>query len=236
MGMPSVYAVATANSGTTALLVAMPAGTVANDILVMFLENQDATGIGSVTGFSPILAQYVNTGTATRLTALWKRAVGGDTSVSVPDPGDHVSARVVGVRGCVTSGNPWNVTSNASDLTANTSVSIPGATTTAADCLVLAAFSTGTDVAANSTTHVSGWANASLANVTEQVDNWYTTGLGGGIGVASGEKAAAGAYGATTATIAAADFKAMMTIALQGAGAAAAAVTPPRRRGPNYRR
>jgi hypothetical protein len=212
--MPTVYAVGAVASGTAGVSPGLPSGTVADDILVLLLENEDATAVGTVTGYTDIQTAFASTGTVTRLTVRWKRAVAGETAPSVPDPGDHVVARIIGVRGCIPSQNPVNISTFGTELVSDTSVSIPGATTTRNDCLVIAAFSTGTDVA--STTHVTSWANASLVNVTEQVDNWVVDGLGGGFGAMSGQKAVAGAYSATTATCTTANFKALVSFALRG--------------------
>ncbi|HTE59541.1 MAG TPA: hypothetical protein VK631_04275, partial [Solirubrobacteraceae bacterium] len=211
---PVVRAVGTVASGTGDITPGLPAGTVADDILIMYVEtNNEAValpdGWAHVDG-SPVL---VASGTTTRLTVLWKRAVTGETAPTITDPGDHAVARIVGVSGCVTSGNPWNVTAAGTELVSDTSASIPGATTTVNNCLILAAVATGTDVA--STAHASAFTNASLTGVTELVDNWVVDGTGGGLAVASGVKVSPGAYSATTATVVTANFKALMSIALR---------------------
>jgi hypothetical protein len=109
---------------------------------------------------------------------------------------------------------PWNVTPvGGVDTTSDTSGSIPGTTTTAADCLIVLLCSTSNN--ATSTTNFSGWSNANLANVTERTDNSNTAGLGGGHGMATGELAAAANYGNTSVTLAASSLKGMMSIALE---------------------
>jgi hypothetical protein len=222
MGMPTPYAVGIAASGTTgAITPGIPAGTDANDILILLHEMDPAlnpAALGAVTGYSEVLNSPSSQtgGLPTRLTVRWHRATGPESgTVSCPAVANHQSARIIGVRGCVTSGNPWNQTAASLESVSDTSVSIDGLTTTAPDCLVLAAFTTGTDVA--STTHVGTWANASLANVAEQVDNWVSSGTGGGIGAATGEKATAGVVDPTTAVLVTANFKAQFCLALQGA-------------------
>lgn len=215
MGMPTVYAVGTVASGIAGVTPGLPAGTVADDILILLLENQDATAVGTVTGYSVIQAPFASTGTATRLDVRWKRAVAGEAAPSVPDPGDHVVARIIGVRGCINGPtSPVHTSNFGTELVADTTVSIPGATTTKPNCLIIAAFSTGTDVA--STAHASAWANAALGSVTERVDNWVIDSGGGGFGACSGTMAVAGNYGATTATCVTANFKALVSIALIG--------------------
>jgi hypothetical protein len=220
VALPTVVAVGTVASGTTTATPGLPAGLAADDVMVMLVETQNQTvtppaGWALITGTQVIVA----TGTVTQLAALWRRAVAGDSAPVLTGTTDHVVARIIAVRGCASNGNPWNITASATELVADTTVSIPGATTTVDDCLILAAFSTGTDVA--STTHATAWTNASLGSVTEQMDNWVVDGGGGGFGMATGTKVAKGAYTATTATVTTANFKALISIALQ-------APTPPK--------
>jgi hypothetical protein len=225
MGMPSVYAVGLAASGLGAVTPGIPTGTDANDVLILLMESDpvlDPAAIGAVTGYAEVLNSPSSQtgGLPTRLTVRWHRATGAESgTVSVPDAGNHVVARIIGFRGCVTSGDPWNQTAASLNNTTATAVSIDGLTTTAADCMILSAFTTGQDVAL--TTNVIGWANASLTNVAERVDDWSAAGTGGGIGAATGEKATAGAVAATTATLTTGNFKAQFCMALQGAVAAA---------------
>lgn len=218
MPMPTVVAVGTVTSGTAAITPALPTGWAANDIILLPVETENQV-VTPPTGWAIATSGQVivSTGTITRLTVLWRRAVAGMTAPTVTDPGDHAVGRTIAIRGCVTVGNPWNITASATETLSDTSVSCPGLTTTAPDCLIVNVFSTGTDVA--STTHVSGWTNASLTSVTERMDNWVSAGLGGGIGMATGGKATAGAVSATTATIITANFKALFTIAMQGVAA-----------------
>jgi hypothetical protein len=214
MPMPTVYAVGTVASGIAGATPGLPAGTVADDILVLLIENEDAGAVGTVTGYTDIQTSFAASGVVTRLSLRWKRATAGEAAPSVPDPGDHVVARIIGVRGCPPGGSPVNVSFQSTELVADTTVSIPGGVTTKPDCLIIAAFSTGTDVA--STAHASAWVNASLGSVTEQVDNWVIDGLGGGFGAASGTLALPGTYAATTATVVTANFKALVSAAFQG--------------------
>jgi len=231
MPMPTVFAVGAAASSTGAAITpGIPAGTVADDVLILLHEMDpvlSAAALGAVTGYAEVTGSPSSQtgGLPTRLTVRWHRATGAESgTVSCPAVTNHHIARIVGVRGCVTSGDPWNQTAASLENVSDTSVSVDGLTTTVADCLVLAAFTTGQDVA--STANVGTWANASLAGVAEQVDNWTSSGTGGGIGAATGEKATAGAVAATTAVLVTANFKAQFCLALRGAAAATA--SPPR--------
>jgi hypothetical protein len=227
--MPSVYAVGTVASSTGAAIApGIPAGTDANDCLFLLHEMDpvlNAAALGAVTGFAEVLNSPSSQtgGLPTRLTVRWHRATGPESgTVSCPAVTNHQVARIIGVRGCVTSGNPWNQTAASLESVSDTSVSIDGLTTTAIDCLILAAFTTGAD---SNTSQISAgtWANASLANpaVAEQVGNWTLSGTGGGIGAATGGKEAAGVVSPTTVTLTTANFKAQFCMALQGAVAAA---------------
>jgi hypothetical protein len=238
MAMPTVVGVGAAGSTTTTMTLAYPGGytAVADDIAVSFIETE-SEAVTPPTNWGPVTNVTVSSGTITRLSAIWRRLTASEASPLIADPGNHMVGQMIILRGCVTTGNPWDIFGTSTELVADSSVSIPGVTTTVANCLILQAFSTGQDVA--TTTGVTGtWANAALVNVTERMDNWAIAGLGGGFAMASGEKAVAGATGAMTATMTAslaANFKALMTIAFKGA-TAGPAVRPKQRRQPRQPR
>jgi hypothetical protein len=224
--MPLVYAVGAVASSLGGIITpAIPAGTDANDVCLLLHEMDpvlSAAVLGAVTGYADVVNSPVSQtgGLPTRLTARWHLATGPESgTVSVPAVTNHHAARIIGIRGCVTGGNPWNVTAAGLQNDALTTVTFPTLTTTADNCLILNAVTTGTDVA--STAHISAFTNAGLVSIVERVDNWVSSGTGGGIGAATGEKATAGAVAATTATLVTGNFKAMLTIAFQGSQAPA---------------
>jgi hypothetical protein len=216
--IPFFVSVGLAASGTGAITPGLAPGIQAGDILLIPVQTGNQTvsnpsGYGQ-TGDSP---QGTGTGgapTACALTMLWKRAVVVEAAPSIADPGDHALAQMLAIRGCVATGNPWDVTSGDVLASQSTSVSIPGDTTTVANCLVVVAVANQTDT---TTPQTSGYANANLANLTERIDVNTTAGTGAGIAVATGEKAAAGAYAATTATLAAASTQARISVTLKPA-------------------
>lgn len=218
MPAPFVTGVGAVASGVGAISPGLPSEVWDADLLLMFLENQDTTAVPVVSGWSDVTGSpvYASTGTPTRLTCRWKRAAGGETAPTVADAGDHLIGRIIGIRGAALQGNPWNITAAATDLTATTAVSIPGAVPTLPDTLVVAAVSTGTDATA---AQISGaFTNANLTGLTTQVNNWTNSGGGGGLAVATGAYAGSGSsYGATTATLATANFKACLSIAIRPA-------------------
>jgi hypothetical protein len=121
---------------------------------------------------------------------------------------------MIAIRGAAASGDPWNVTAGGVEATSDTSASIPGATTTVDNTLVVVAVS-GSLPDATSTAVFSGWANANLTSLTERTDNGDKSNNGGALGVATGVKATAGAIGNTTVTHSAAAVKGMMSIAIK---------------------
>lgn len=219
MALPTFVNVGTSQSAATAITPGMPASVLANDILLLFIETADQaiTVSGGTETWTEVTGSPVSVAGLTRLTVFWARASqDAPTSPTTSDSGDHQTGRIMAVRGCVTSGNPWDVTSTGTEAVSDTSGSITGLTTTVQDCLVVAAMAVDAPTA-NGTTNFSAWANTDLANVTERIDNTSNQGNGGGIGAATGDRAVPGTVGATTVTLANAAQKAFMTIALKPA-------------------
>jgi hypothetical protein len=218
MAAPTVVGVSAANAnGIGAITPAFPTSytAVANDVAITFLESESADTVTAPTGWALAPAQTVSTGTTTKLTPIWKRLVGGDTAPTIADAGDHLIGRMMIVRGCVTSGNPWNNIGGTTELVADATVSIPAIVTSADDCLIVAAFGTGQDIA--STAGATGWANPTLDGLVERMDDWTTSGTGGGFAVATGVSARAGGVAPTTCTLSlASNFKTLIVIALAG--------------------
>lgn len=218
MALPTFQAAGTEASGTTSCTPAWPTHQ-ADDIGLLFVETSGTAAPAAPSGWTQVTdsPQYADGGagaTRTRLSVFWRRAAGSSESTpTVTTDVNHVIAQILTFRGCITSGDPWDVTAgDNTGATTSTSVSIPGDTTTVADCLIVAACCSVFDTA---TDQFSSWANGDLANVTEQADAFTATGNGGGFGVATGEKASAGAYGATTATLANAANQGRISIALK---------------------
>lgn len=217
MTLPTVVGVGTVASGTGDVVPGLPSGWAANDIHLMVMEQSPVNNFGSPpSGWVLVTNCQQKAGSAATdglIQVWWRRAVSGDTDPTVTDTINHTSARILGVRGCVTSGDPWDVSNGGTDAVSTNALSITGNTTTLADCLVVLFAGTGTDV--DSTAEWSLFVNTDLANLTERMDNYNSQGNGGGFTCATGEKASAGAYGATTAVIATAGTKAFCTIALK---------------------
>jgi hypothetical protein len=220
---PMFVAAGAVASGTVAITPVLPSGIATNDILLLSLETANqAISIANQNGgtWTAVTNSPQSTGTAgstsaTRLTVFWSRYNGTQGAPTTSDSGDHQLGRIIAVRGAVASGNPWDVTAGGVEAVSDTSGSIPGATTTVANTLVVTAIATSYDPYSNSTAFFSSWANSNLTSLTERTDNAQTTGNGGGLGIATGTKATTGAYGNTAVTCASSSYKAMMSIAIK---------------------
>ena len=118
----------------------------------------------------------------------------------VTDPGDHVYGRILTFRGVTANGNPWDVTAGGVKATASTTTTFGTVTTGVANELIVLAASRDND---STSAAWSSWTNTGTPAIglTERSDGGTTSGNGGGIGVATGIKAAAGAIGSSTATV-----------------------------------
>jgi hypothetical protein len=182
--------------------------------------NQNQPTLNTANGFNTTPLIDVIVGDLTRLTVFWCRATSNAQAAPSVSPSgagasgtrDHSHAYISVWRGCIATGNPWDVTATSSNATASTSVSAPAVTTTVADCAVLNIITRDNDSAAAA---FSAWANASLAGYAELADTGTANGNGGGIGLASGTRATAGAVVAAAATCSASVARASATIALK---------------------
>jgi len=213
----------TFTAGTGAITPPYPAGMVANDVclLVVTSENQaisltTANGFVEVPTWSPQSAGTAATNPGSRLAVFWKRTVGGDSAPVVADSGNNTEGRIHCFSGIITSGNPWDTGAGGNDSAANdTTGTIPGSTTTVANTLVVLIISTSYN--GTSTAQFASWTNGDLTNLLERSDNSNTANLGGGHGMATGEKANAGSYTTTTVTLANTSYKGAISLALKPA-------------------
>ena len=214
----AVVGVGTQQNSASFITPPYPGGytAIANHIALTFVESGSADTVTPPTNWVTLGSVNVTTGSfPTKLSVLWRRLTASEAAPTIADAGDHMVGQMMVVSGCVTSGNPWEALSQTTELTADTSVSIPGGTTTVNGALWIAVFGTGQDVASTNGVNAT-WANASLTNLTERMDIWTSTGGGGGFAMVTGEKATAGAVSATTATLTlTANFKTLISFALK---------------------
>jgi hypothetical protein len=212
--LPTFVAAGTAANGAGDITPGLPAGWAKNDILLIFVESDVADPAPAVpSGYAHVTGSSVST-TGTRLTVFWKRATAVEAAPVLLDVGNHLLARMIAVRGCRTTDNPWEITTTSVEAVSDTSGSASGPTTTQANTFIVIAATSDFDPGADDTAGYSAFTNAALGSLTEQIDNRAAVGNGGTLGVATGTKATAGAVGATTYTLANAGNKAHLVIAL----------------------
>lgn len=194
------------------------------DVLLLFIAtaSQNVTVSGGNQTWTEVTNSPQSVGSVgssgAQLTVFWARR--GATSPTMPtvgDSGNHQMGIVLAFRSCTSSGVPYNVTAGDTESgDIDTSGSIPGATTTAANTLIVAAIATALPDSSTSDTNLSGWTNANLGSLTERADETTSSGNGSGLGVATGTYAGPGDYGTTSVTTSTNTAKAMMSIALVG--------------------
>ncbi len=197
----------------------IPAGTAAGDILLLFVESENETvTLSTANGFT-LVATPTGTGTASatdavRITAFWKRAVGGDSAPVVADAGDHVATRILRFSGVKASGDPWNGTPTWTvDAVSDTTLDAAGPTTTVTNCMVVIAAA---NVIDTNTAQTLSFSNGNLSSLGPSGfgDNTQQ-GTGGGFNVGTGIKGSAGAVGNTTVTYGTATQKSILVMALE---------------------
>jgi hypothetical protein len=212
--LPTFVAAGTAANGAGDITPGLPAGWAKNDILLLFAESDVADPAPAApAGYAHVTGSSVST-TGTRLTVFWKRATAVEADPVLLDVGNHLLARMIAVRGCCITDNPWEITTTSVESVSDTSGSASGPTTTQANTFIVIAATSDFDPGADDTAGYSAFTNAALGSLTERIDNRAAVGNGGTLGVATGTKATAGAVGATTYTLANAGNKAHLVIAL----------------------
>jgi DNA-binding beta-propeller fold protein YncE/fibronectin type 3 domain-containing protein len=220
--VPTYVGAGNISSGTGTITPSLPSGLASGDVLLLFVETANqAVSISNPNGgaWAEVAGSPQGTGSAggtsaTRLTVFWSRYNGTQGNPTVSDSGNHQIARMIAIRGAAAAGDPWDVTAGGIETTSDTSASIPGVTTTVDNTLVVVAVA-GSLPDANGTANFSAWSNANLANLTERTDDTRNSGNGGALGIATGEKATAGATGNTAVTHASAAIKGLITIAIK---------------------
>ena len=229
MAAPTFVSIGTADNGVGALSVPWGAGHQADDIGLLCVQTANQT-VATPAGWTPVGSSGVGTAGASGATAVWvfwKRATSTtEANVAVSDPGDHARGRIIVLRGCETSGSPFNgsvVTGTVASPTTAVSIAMP--TTSVAECYAIAICANATLATSNQTT-VGAWANAALESDFTRIINGNTnTGVGGGYDGAGGTKLAAGAIGNTTSTLNTASAQALISFALMPPQAGGGSVT-----------
>src|SRR5947209_1894116 len=114
MALPFFQAAGTKVASGGSIAVPWPAH-LADDIALLFVVTSAQTAsLSTPNGFvqvdSQLLVGTANTVGSVGLSVWWKRAVGGDANPTVADSGDHQICQMLVFRGCIGSGNPWELT------------------------------------------------------------------------------------------------------------------------------
>jgi hypothetical protein len=134
-----------------------------------------------------------------KLHVWWKRAASAsEASVATGSTTDHLVARLFTFRGCVTTGNPYNVTTTGAKTTSSTTATVPALVTTVNDTLITMVVGRPSDNAFTFNFDVP--VNANLTELDEAGEGATSLGNGGGFVVSYGVKATAGNTGTSTIT------------------------------------
>src|SRR5438067_3184206 len=227
----------TPSSGTGAVTPSVPAGVATNDILLCCVQSSNqAISVPTNSGAgAPTWTEVTNSpqsiGTAAsagavRLAVFWLRYNGTSLgTVTVADSGNHTIARIQYYRGCITSGNPWDVTAGQTETGTTTTATFPSLTTTVSNTLIVFVAANAVD---SNTSQATGMAanrnltrNVGISGTETIVANSIisgntNSGTGGGIDAGCGNLAAVGSTGTfkTSMTGSSANY-AEMSIALK---------------------
>lgn len=134
-----------------------------------------------------------------KLHVWWKRAASAaEGTVATGAATDHIVARLCTFRGCVTTGNPWNVTTTGTKTTASNTATVPSLTTTLDDTLITMIVGRPDD--SSSVVHFGVPVNAGLTGLGEATEAGTINGNGGGFVVSYGIKDLPGSTGTSTLT------------------------------------
>lgn len=207
MAAPTRGALGVAVKGAAVALTPTSPATALNEIEVLLCADAHETVVFTdQSGFvqfthSPQGQGTVGGSSSSGLAAFWRRATGpGMASPVIAAAANHRVARIITLFGCITVGDPYDIDNGDATSGATTAITIPGALTTVAECLVLAIIADHVDSAANKVT------GGTFTNVDlDSLSQWDFTrgnavGNGSGFAFATGIKTGAGLYGNTTAT------------------------------------
>lgn len=217
MAAPTTIAWGSLAGGTGDVTPTVPGGTQLNDVLLLMVESYAADSAPSTpSGYSLLTSSITSSGTGTRLTVFWKRHSGSESNPTIADTGDHQVAIILPVRGCRTSGNPWDAVATDVKSVASTSLTWPSVTTTVNEALVVYIATASQDLSTNQFDlgSTGDFTNATLTGTTHLFGGGTISGNGGGFGVNTGVKEMAGATGTSTQTMENSGENAMVVISM----------------------
>ncbi len=195
----------------------LPAGTTAGDLLLLYVET--AFEFGTVPGdwtfdTSDSLGASAGAAGVTTLQLYYKIAGSSETAPSLGDAGNHTCAVILGFTG-VDGGTQLDAASGHANAPSSTSVTWTSGlvTSVTAGAMFVVAVSNATDTAtaqgSDTLTNANITFTPGIGNASGTTAN-STAGVGGGMSIYYGIRAAAGALGTTTGTIATASGQALI--------------------------
>ena len=205
-----------AGSGSS-LTLTWPAH-VADDVGLIVIETSGAsTTLSPPSGWTNVPSTPVidvATTAGSTLYVWWKRAESSsEATVATGATGDHIVTRLFTFRGCVTTGNPWDVTTTGTKTTASIVATVPALTTTVDNTLITMVVGRPDD--SLSTNHFGVPVNVNLTSLQERGESGTSLGNGGGFVVSTGIKVVAGNTGTSTLTKSASTTDTYVVLALK---------------------
>lgn len=190
----SYVGIGTSSASVGSIDVGMPPSSADGDLLILLVETSNVP-IASITDWTKLTSFGVGSAgtTGVALDVFW-RFKSGNTAVTVADSGDHTLGVILAFRD-VDQTSPIYAHSMSGSATSATSRTLPSVNTDSANSIVVNVLALTEDSA--STAIASSWTNTNTSP-TEIFDRSVSIGNGGGIAVAYGTLASAGASGTTT--------------------------------------
>lgn len=194
---------------------ALPGGWAENDILLILCESNASDAVTAPSGYAHVTGSPV-VGADTQLSVFWKRATSSESDPTIADPGDHIYAQMVAIRGATTTGDPLSVGTSGT-ASANATIVFPSLASVAFNDFVIAVASTGRD---SSTTVTSPFTTVDPDQLAFLEDHGQTSSQGGGGGIlwAAGLSEAPGTVDGIIAAQDATQANAMLVLAFTSDG------------------
>lgn len=215
---PTFISAGAFTSSINAITVAAPDAYINGDLIVLVLSSSNQTISNPTTGgtWTQVTNSPQGTGTAataqsTRCQVYTKIASGTQATAAVADSGSITIGQMFVFRK-VNGTTPVNVTAGSVLATAGTTHTLPSITTTVDNVMVAHCSGIGRDAVA--AINYSSPSNGNLTGLTVQASQTVADNAGGGIGLVTGVKAAAGSTGTTSVTVAAAAKGAFVTVGI----------------------
>lgn len=183
------------NAGTAAAVASgnatpsVPSSIFTNDILVLVIHSRDNVACSVSNNYT---SKVVGNGNSTnRLEIWWKRMTGNETAPTITHTaGDSLIAQIFAYRGCIASGDPFDVVGTVAS-NAGSPISTAAITTTVNDCIILHAFGSQDD---------NTWGTFTGATTTSRGVTSNSLGTDNSMGVIEGSLSKYGSTGTAAAT------------------------------------